>query len=47
MGVPAVIVDGPSGVVKVGEELTLTCYATNSEELQIEWLMNGELLEGM
>ena len=45
IGTPLVVIDGPSGVVEVGEELILTCYATNSEGLMTQWLKNGQLLQ--
>ena len=44
IGTPLVIIDGPSGVVEVGEELNLTCYAMNSEGLIMRWFKNGQLL---
>ena len=43
-GVPVVIIDGPSGMLKVGEELKLTCYALKSVGTQVQWLKDGKLL---
>ena len=41
---PVVIVDGPAGVLEVGEWLNLTCYILNSEGLQLQWLKDGQIL---
>ena len=41
---PFVVIDRASGVVKVGEQLNLTCYAPRSQGLQIQWLRNGQVL---
>ena len=45
MGSPVVIIDGPSGLVSVGEQLTLTCYALNSTSLQLQWTKDGQVLQ--
>ena len=41
---PVVIVDGPAGVIEVGEWVNLTCYILNSERLQVQWLKDGQIL---
>lgn len=41
---PVVIVDGPAGIIEVGEWLNLTCYISNSEGLRLQWLKDGQIL---
>lgn len=41
---PVIIVDGPAGLIEVGEWVNLTCYTLNSEGRRLQWLKDGQIL---